>query len=452
VLVRDAQQLRGTAWQSQVEVFTGDVLKPETLPPAFDQVDTIYYLIHSMVNVVDYSAGDSEAAENVGRAAQAAGVKHIIYLGGLGNPQSELSTHLRSRQRTGEKLRDSGVPLTEFRAGIIIGSGSASFEMIRYLTERLPIIITPRWVYTQGQPIAIDDVLDYLVQSLSNRMSIGKIIEIGGPDILSYADMMLRYAKIRGLRRYLLPVPFLTPVLTSNVGLVTPVPVVIAIALIEGLKNEVIVQDPLATDLFPGIEPINYSEAVELALADLRPKKVDVAARSYPGKMGKDDISVSHRNLQGMITEIRQVKVNASPDSVYQIIRSLGGQNGWLYAKKLWQVRGLIDEVVGGVGLRRGRNHPTQFQVGDHLDFYRVEKFIPNQMLRLKGEMKAPGDAWMEWHVRPLENGRAILTQIAYFAPKGLLGNVYWYLLYPIHALVFSGLIRQIAANATHVH
>jgi uncharacterized protein YbjT (DUF2867 family) len=449
VLVRDPQRLQGRLWLPDVEVVAGDVLKPETLPSAVKDIDIAFYLIHSMASAADFSRRDLNAAENFGKAAKEAEIRRIIYLGGLGDPETKLSAHLRSRQLTGDKLRASGIPVTEFRAGIIIGSGSASFEMIRYLTERIPIIIAPRWLYTRGQPIGILDVLEYLIRSICTPASEGRIIEIGGQDILSYGEMLKGYAEVRGLRRYLIPIPvFLPGVFSYLMHWTSPVHRGIAVALFEGLQNEVIASDPLAKTLFPDINPIDYKTAVRRALDELEAKQVESTwTDSLAASLGDRPI-VALGNIEGMITETRHLKVQAQPETVYQVFTSLGGQNGWFYADWLWHLRGIMDRAVGGVGLRRGRRHPTDIRIGDPLDFYRVEALEPNKMMRLRAEMKVPGKAWMEFKVHPLEDGSAQLTQTAYFAPKGLFGHIYWYVLYPIHSLVFSGLIHAIGTRS----
>jgi len=449
VLARDPQRLQGRPWLPRVEVAAGDVLKSETLHPATEDVDFAYYLIHSMSSPDDFHSRDLIAAENFGSAAKESGIKRIIYLGGLGDRDTNLSTHLQSRQLTGDKLRSSGVPITEFRAGIIIGSGSASFEMIRYLTERIPIIIAPRWVYTRGQPIGILDILQYLIRSICTPASEGRIIEIGGQDILSYGEMVEIYAEVRGLRRYLIPIPVLMPkVFSYLMHWTSPVPGSIAKALFEGLRNEVVVKDPLAKTLFPDVHPVDYKTAVERALEDLETKQVESTwTDSLVASVGDQPI-VYLGNTEGMITETRQLKVSTKPEAVYRVFTDLGGDNGWLFANVLWHLRGIIDRSVGGVGLRRGRRHPTDLRIGDPLDFYRVEALEPNRMMRLRAEMKVPGKAWMEFRVRPLEDSSSLITQIAYFAPKGLFGHLYWYILYPIHSIVFSGLINAIGKKA----
>jgi uncharacterized protein YbjT (DUF2867 family) len=452
VLARDPQRLQGRSWLPNVEVVTGDVLKPETLPSVVKDIDIAFYLIHSMSSTTDFSHRDLNAAENFGIASREARVNRIIYLGGLGDPKRNLSPHLRSRQETGDKLRESGIPITEFRAGIIVGSGSASFEMIRYLTERLPVMICPRWVYTRGQPISIHNVLEYLIFSLGSPSSSGKIIEIGGKDILTYGEMMLSYAKVRGLRRFLIPVPVLTPRLSSYwVHWVTPIPAEIAQPLIEGLRNEVIVRDPIARNLFSDLQPIGYEEAVKMALNTLEVEQVESTWTDSISSSLRDLPIVKLENSEGMITETRHLEVYAQPETIYKVITSLGGKNGWFYADWLWHLRGIIDRAVGGVGLRRGRRHPTELRIGDTLDFYRVETLEQNKLMRLRAEMKVPGKAWMEFRIHHPEDGTSLITQTAYFAPKGLFGHLYWYILYPIHALVFSGLINAIGSRSENV-
>jgi len=452
IFVRDPERVQGQVWIDEVEVYPGDVLEPETLSSALADIDYAYYLIHSMSSANDFHASDLQAAENFGQASKASGVERIIYLGGLGDPDANLSPHLRSRHNTGQKLRDAGVPVTEFRAAIIVGSGSASFEMIRYLTERLPIMICPRWVFTRGQPISIEDILEYLIQSLTTPESAGKTIEIGGSDILTYGEMMTGYADVRGLRRFLIPVPVLTPKLSSHwVNWVTPIPAEIAQPLIEGLRNEVIVRDELAQTLFPELKVIDYKTAVERALEELKPERFTSSwSDSLAVNIGERQ-HVTHGNTRGMITETRELKVNTQPHAVYQTFTGLGGDNGWLFANTLWQLRGLVDRFVGGVGLRRGRKHPKNLQVGDSLDFYHVEALEINKMMRLRAEMKLPGKAWMEFSVNRLDENASQLTMTAHFAPKGLLGHLYWYLLYPVHSIVFSGLIRGLGAEAEKV-
>lgn len=449
VLARDPGRLQGRPWLAEVECMRGDVLQPETLAEAMCGVTVAYYLIHSMRGSRDFHERDVAGARHFGQAAKAQGVQRIIYLGGLGDSDGDLSEHLRSRQQTGDALRESGVPVTEFRAGVIVGSGSLSFEMIRYLTERVPIMICPRWVYTRVQPIGIRDTMNYLVSALRTPESAGKIIEIGGADVMRYVDMMMGYAKARGLRRYVLPVPVLTPRLSSYwVHWVTPVPSDIARPLIEGLRNEVIVRDPSARTLFPHIQPMTFAAAVALALMRLEAREVetrwaDALVSSLPE--GVPTVLSTH---EGMIMEIRKHTVRAAPNAVFRAFTSLGGDNGWLYFNWAWHFRGTIDRLFGGVGLRRGRRDPQDVRVGDAVDFWRVEEVEQDRLLRLRAEMKVPGLAWLQFKVDPADHDRVTLVQTAFFAPKGLFGLIYWYGLYPLHGLIFSGLIRRLAQRA----
>ena len=449
VLARDPQRLQGRDWLQQVEVAQGDVFNPASLHAAMQGVQAAYYLVHSMSGSADFEHKDVLAAENFGKAARDNDVAQIIYLGGLGDPQADLSRHLRSRQETGEALRQAGVPVTEFRAAIVVGAGSISFEMIRYLTERLPVMVCPRWVYTRVQPIAIDDVLAYLATALETPHSRGKTIEVGGTDVMTYGDMMMGYAKARGLTRKLLPVPVLTPRLSSYwVHIVTPIPAGISRPLIDGLRNEVIVREQTAREMFPGIQPMGYQAAVELALADLSAHAVETSWSDALVTSQGDIVPVTLTTQAGMIIERRQLIARASPAQVYAVISRLGGDTGWLYYNWAWRVRGFMDRLVGGVGLRRGRRDPVELRPGDAVDFWRVEAAEPDRQLLLRAEMKVPGRAWLQFEIAPQPEGQSRLSQTAFFAPKGLSGLAYWYLLYPIHRVIFSGMIRKVAERA----
>ena len=449
VLARDPARLQGREWLDRVEVARGDVLKAESLLAAMASVEVAYYLIHSMSDTADFHQRDLAAAGNFAQAARAAGVRRIIYLGGLGDPDADLSHHLRSRQETGQALRAAGVPVTEFRSAIVVGSGSVSFEMVRYLTERIPLMICPRWVYTRAQPISIGNVLDYLIAALSAPDSAGQIVEIGGTDVLTYGQMMTGYAEVRGLRRRLLPVPVLTPRLSSYwVHLVTPIPAAIARPLIQGLRNEVIVRDDAARRLFPTVDPIDYRTAVRHALADLDARSVETAWSDALVTSLGDTAPIVLTTQQGMIIERRRRIVAAPANKVFATFAGLGDRRGWLYADWAWRLRGAIDRLVGGVGLRRGRRDPDDVRVGDAVDFWRVEEVAPSHKLRLRAEMKVPGRAWLQFEAQPQAEDRTLLLQTAFFAPKGLFGLLYWYLLYPIHSLIFSGMIRRIAQRA----
>jgi uncharacterized protein YbjT (DUF2867 family) len=446
-LVRDPRRLEGRPWHDRVDVVAGDMLQPETLPAAMQDVTIAYYLIHSMAGGADFEARDLAAARSFGRAAADAGVERIVYLGGLGDPSTNLSPHLRSRQATGDALREAGVPVTEFRAGVIVGSGSLSFETVRYLTERLPVMVCPSWVYTHTQPIGIRNVMEYLVAAPETPESTGRIIEIGGADVLTYGDMMTGYAEVRGLRRWMLPVPVLTPRLSSYwVHLVTPIPASIAGPLIEGLRNEVVVRDDTAKRLFPGITPMDYRSAVALALMRMEAREVETAWTDALVSSRGDVPPVTLTNVEGMIREQRQRVAPVTPAAAFRAFSGLGGGRGWLYMNWAWRFRGAVDRLVGGVGLRRGRRDPDELRVGDALDFWRVEAVEPGRLLRLRAEMKMPGPAWLEFQALPHGVGRTLIIQTAFFEPKGLSGLTYWYALYPIHAFIFSGLIREVAA------
>jgi uncharacterized protein YbjT (DUF2867 family) len=452
VFVRDRNRLQGRTWLDQVEVVEGDVLDPASLLTVMSGVTAAYYLIHSMSGSTDFDQRDLQAARNFGNAARADGVERIIYLGGLGDPQTVLSEHLRSRQQTGQALNESGVPVTEFRAAVVVGSGSISFEMIRYLTERVPVMICPRWVFTRVQPIAIVDVLDYLVAALATPESAGRIVEIGGSDVLTYGDMMIGYAKARGLRRWLLSVPVLTPRLSSYwVHLVTPIPARIARPLIDGLRNEVIVREVVARDLFPQLKPMDYQSAVSLALTDLEPRHVETSWSDALVNSQGDLVPVALSTQEGMMIERRQLMVTTPPNTVFKMISRLGGQTGWLYLNWAWRLRGWIDRFVGGVGSRRVRRDAEVIRMGEAIDFWRVEAVEPNKRLLLRAEMKLPGRAWLQFEALPNEIGQTRLVQTAFFAPKGLLGLAYWYVLYPIHRIIFARMIHKLAQRATEL-
>lgn len=445
VLVRDLARLQGRPWVDEVDKVEGDVFKPETLTSAMEGITAAYYLIHSMSGSDDFHQRDLIAANNFSNAAKSAGVERIIYLGGLGDPDTGLSEHLKSRQDTGRALAEAGVPVTEFRAAVIVGSGSISFEMIRYLTERIPIMICPRWVFTRVQPIAIQDVLAYLTTALEVSGSNGKVIEIGGADVITYGDMMKGYAAERGLKRILIPVPVLTPRLSSYwVHWMTPVPASITRPLIEGLRNEVVVRDNSAQQLFPKIQPVDYSTAVKRALASLDLGDVETRWTDALVSSQGDQTPVLMKTQEGMIIQRRQVEVCAPQEEIFKAFTSLGGEKGWLYFNWVWIILGIIDRAIGGVGLRRGRRDPIDIRVGDAIDFWRVEMIKPGEMLRLRAEMKLPGKAWLQFEAIPLQNETSQLIQTAFFAPKGLFGFVYYYGLYPLHSLIYSGLLRKL--------
>lgn len=441
---RAAQRLRGR-FDEGVEIVEGDVKDEPALIQALRDCDAAYYLIHSMSSMSAFADTDREAARRFGAAARAAGVATIVYLGGLGNDRDALSTHLRSRHEVGDVLRASGVRIIEFRAALIIGSGSISFEMMRYLTERLPVMIAPKWVVTRCQPIGVDDVLAYLIAALELSVQENAIYEIGGADVLSYRDMMLCYAAIRGLKRRIIIVPFFTPQLSSYwVHLVTPISARLAQPLIRGLYNEVVVRDSAATAAFPQIVPSGFADAVRKALDRGAGAETTWFDAFDLHKLPTDFAGVR----EGMLIDMRVRKAAASPECVAAVFSSLGGRRGWLSANELWRFRGWLDRLAGGVGLRRGRRSPSELRAGDALDFWRVEAYEPGRMLRLRAEMKLPGRAWLQFEAEPRENGAATLRQTAFFEPRGLLGFLYWYGVAIFHEWLFGRMATRIVREA----
>lgn len=445
-LARDYRRLQDRPWPG-VEIVDGDLGEPETLPFALEGIDVAYYLVHSMAGGRSFREQDGRMARSFGEAAHRAGVKRIIYLGGLGDPEELHSKHLISRQEVGAKLTQAGVPVVEFRAAVIVGSGSASFEMIRHLTDRLPMMFAPRWVETRCQPIGIRSVLDYLEEALEHPDARG-IYEIGGTDVLTYRKMMLGYAKAKGLRRVILPIYMPEPNFSSHViDLLTPIPHRIAGPLLESLRTEVVVRDDRALRTF-SVRPTSYAEALERALGRIAADDVETTwSSSLASTAGKHAEGRQLDNQEGLLVERHWRKVRASPERILEIVSALGGEEGWPAGNALWQFRGAIDRLFGGVGMRRGRRHPRELRVGDPLDFWRVESFVPGRILRLRAEMKLPGRAWLQFEVRP-EGRQTHLEQTAFFEPHGLLGNLYWYGLMPFHRFLFPGLIQAIHARA----
>lgn len=431
------------------EVVAGDVTDAASLAPAFRGVDTAVYLVHSMQHGSAFAGRDREAARCFSAAARAAGVRRLLYLGGLGDDRQVLSDHLRSRHEVGEVLRAAGVPVLEFRASIILGSGSLSFELIRALVERLPAMITPRWVEVIAQPIAIEDVLAYLLAGLDLPLPEHRLFEIGGADRVSYGDIMREYARQRGLKRLMLPVPVLTPKLSSLwLGLVTPVYAPVGRILVDSLRHETVVRDPAALDVFP-VRPRGIREAIAAAL---RNEDHEFAQTRWSDALS----AVRPRRDWGgtrfgnRLVDTRTLQVNASPEAAFRPIQRLGGATGWYYGNGLWRLRGWLDLLVGGVGMRRGRRDPEHLEPGDVVDCWRVELIEPPQRLRLAAEMRLPGRAWLEFEVTPAEGGQgSVIRQTATFDPVGLAGLAYWYALYPVHELVFRGMLRGIARNAS---
>lgn len=437
VLVRDPRRIVGRPWADRVEVAQGDLVAGEGLAAALGGVDAAAFLVHSMSAAHDFAERDRRAARAF--VAAAANLPHVVYLGGL-LPRGPASRHLASRAEVGEILR-AGLPATELRAGPVIGSGSASFEMARYLTERLPVMVTPRWIDNPVSPIAVDDALAYLVAALE-RGPCG-VVDIGAP-ALTFREMMLEYAAVRGLRRRIFATPVLAPNLAARwVGLVTPIPNRLAVPLIEGVSHPLVADTTRAQELFPDIRPIAYRQAVAAALEVVDRDAVETRWSGALG--GTPTVELSDR--EGLIREVRARRVGAPPAAVFRTFTSLGGRRGWLVWNAAWWLRGLVDRVTGGPGLRRGRRHPTELLVGEAVDFWRVEALEPGRLLRLRAEMRVPGAAWLQWEAQPEGDGTR-LVQTAIFAPRGLAGALYWNALYPVHSLIFSGLARAIARTA----
>jgi uncharacterized protein YbjT (DUF2867 family) len=443
-LARRPEFLRPRVAES-TDVVKGDLLDPTSLGAAMEGVDSAYYLVHSMGSTGAFEEEDRRAAKSFADAAREAGVRRIIYLGGLGSGD-KLSRHLASRQEVGRILRDSGVSTIEFRASIIIGSGSLSFEMIRALVDRLPVMITPRWVRILAQPIAIEDVIDYLIAALDIEVDDSAVFEIGGADRVSYADIMLEYARQRGLRRLMVPVPVLTPRLSSLwLGLVTPVYARVGRKLIDSTTHETVVEDDLALRLFD-IRPRGIREAIERALSN---EDREVAQTRWPDALSSRGPTSTWGGVKfgSRFVDSRVARVPHPPSQAFGPVRRIGGETGWYSANWLWRLRGFLDLLVGGAGMRRGRPDPERLSVGDTVDFWRVEAIEPDRLLRLSAEMKLPGRAWLQFEVEGDESGSTI-RQTSIFDPVGLTGLLYWYLLYPLHARVFAGMLRGIVRAA----
>lgn len=445
-LLRRPENLRYSG-TGTVEAVAGDVLDPESLRKALRGMHTAYYLVHSMGAAGSFEERDSVAARNFIDAAAAEGVGRVIYLGGLAQDAETLSPHLRSRLEVGNILRSSSVVTIELRASIILGSGSLSFEMVRALVERLPVMIAPKWVETKSQPIAVDDVIRYLLEAIVVPARSSQVFEIGGEDQVSYGDLMREYARQRNLRRLLIPVPILTPRLSSLwLGLVTPLYARIGRKLIDSIRNETIVKDRGKTYEAFRTRPIDFRSAIRLALRN--------EDREFAHTRWSDAISSVGEPAQWggtrfgtRLVDSRTRDVEVPPSQAFAPIQRIGGRTGWYYGNWLWRLRGWIDIPVGGVGLRRGRRHPMELSVGDPLDCWRVEKLEPGRLLRLQAEMKVPGRAWLEFEVTPQGNGSRI-RQTAIFDPKGLAGLLYWYGIYPLHVLIFRGMLNRIAKFA----
>jgi uncharacterized protein YbjT (DUF2867 family) len=421
----------------------GDLLEPASLGSAFLGVETAFYLVHSMLAGSEFEDREKESASNFARAACEAGVRRIIYLGGLAHGDL-LSPHMRSRTETGHILRSSGIPVVEFRASIVIGSGSASFELIRGLVERLPVMITPRWVQTAAQPIAIEDVIEYLVEALNIEAGDGLVVEIGGADVTSYLGIMREYARQRKLRRGFFAVPFLSPRLSSRwLTLITPVYASIGRCLIESVRTPSVVHNPEASTRFR-VRPMGITRAIERALAN---EDRSLAETRWCDARSPGGCRVGSEPGRDVLSNEQVARVPLAANEAFIPIRRIGGRTGWYFGNLLWKVRGFMDLMLGGVGMRRGRSDPETPLPGGTLDFWRVQIYEPGRRLRLFAEMRVPGRAWLEFRAEP-EGGSTLIRQTAYFEPRGLAGLLYWYALWPVHEVMFREMLRHIVAAA----
>ena len=455
VMVRDRRRTAGHGWASNVEVAQADASVPAAVAEAVRDVDVVYYLLHSIGSGGDFARTELDMARTVAEAAKAAGVRRIIYLGGLNPPDDGgLSTHLASRDAVGRLFLDSGVPTAYLRAAIVLGSGSASFEMLRYLTERLPLMVTPRWVESRVQPIAIRDVLRYLVGCATLPTDVSRSFDVGGPDVLTYREMMQRFAAIRGLRRrQILPVPVLTPTLSSHwVGVITPVPGSLAKPLVESLRHDAVcVEHDIAAYVpDPPEGLIGFERAVELALARIQKLQVPTRWSSASTAGAPSDPLPSDPDWAGgdLYVDERKRVVSSAPEALWKVVEGIGGDRGWYSLGVAWRVRGVIDRLTGGPGLRRGRRDPDDLVVGDALDWWRVEEIEEGRLLRLRAEMRLPGLAWLELQVGATAEGETTFSQRALFHPRGFLGHAYWLGIKPFHGVIFGGMQRNVARAA----
>jgi len=454
VFVRDARKIKGQLWADNVEVAEGNANDYKSTLAALTGVHTAFYLLHSINLGPNFDEIESAMARNFASAAETAGVSQIIYLGGIANDKKS-SKHLQSRANTGKELATTSVAVMELRAGIIIGSGSASFEMLRHLTHRLPVMTTPKWVSNKTQPIAIRDVLWYLRNAAKLEKPVSGIFDIGGPEVLSYADMMQKFAKISGLRkRWIIKVPVLTPGLSSLwIGLVTPVPTALARPLVGSLISEVVADPEKSISKLIPLPPeglIDVAGAIELALTNTTGNNVstrwsDATLPTAPWQKAQSDPEWAGELLY---KDVRDQETDASIENLWKSVEQIGGENGWYGSDFLWFLRGLLDRLIGGVGLRRGRRDPLHLRVGDSLDFWRVEICEPEKVLKLYAEMILPGKAWLEFRLEKLPNGKSKITQEASYSPRGLGGQLYWFAISPLHFLVFPTMLRNIVRSA----
>jgi len=454
VFVRDLNKAQSHTWASQVEIAVGNATDYKSTLAALNGIHTAFYLLHSINVGNNFDEIEAQMARSFAKAAQEAGVKQIVYLGGIAN-DAKTSKHLKSRANTGRELATTSVPVMELRAGIIIGSGSASFEMLRHLTHRLPIMTTPKWVMNRTHPIAIRDVLWYLKNAAKLETPVAQVFDIGGPEILSYADMMQKFAVLSRLRRrIIIKIPVLTPKLSSLwIGFVTPVPTSLARPLVGSLISEVVADPNKSIDKLippPSEGLIDVENAINLALNKVSDNEVatrwsDASLPTAPWQKAQSDPDWAGESLY---KDTRVRVTDASIKNLWAAIEEIGGETGWYGSDFLWYLRGLLDRMIGGVGLRRGRRDPIHLRVGDSLDFWRVESMVPEKSLKLYAEMIIPGKAWLEFKVRKLPNGQSEVIQEASYSPRGLGGQLYWYAVMPFHIFVFPTMIRNLIRSA----
>ena len=454
VLVRDADKLHDYPWVNQVEIFEGDATNQAAVSEALKDIDLAYYLLHALMASENFEEKERHLARVFASAAKSNGVKRIVYLGGMSSGGEKLSAHMSARTQTGEILLSSGVPTIELRAGVVIGSGSASFEMLRHLTERLPFMVTPKWLLNRIQPIAIRDVLRYLVGSATIDPKVSRDFDIGGPDVFTYLEMMQQYAKVAGLkRRLILPLPVLTPKLASGwIGLVTPVPVTLARRLVESLKHEVVARDDSIRQYVPDAPGglTRFQDAVALALTRVKDFEVETRWSNAQTEGTHSEPLPTDPDWAGgsLYIDHREYLSDESVDAVWARVESIGGEHGYSTGTWLWELRGIMDRMIGGVGLRRGRRDPNHLMEGEALDFWRVEKIERPHLLRLRAEMKLPGLAWLEFKVSKTQTGETLLVQKAYFHPRGLFGHAYWWMVAPMHTIVFPSMAKNLAGKS----
>lgn len=440
-LARTPEKLSGRPWD-YAEVVQADVFDLPSLESALSDIDIAFYLIHSMENSSDFTEQDNRAASNFAEMAKHNGVQRIIYLGGLGGDDDTLSRHLQSRQEVGRLLGKTGIPVTELRASVIIGSGSASFEIIRDLAKKLPLMITPRWVNSLCEPISIENVIKYLVGTLETPETVGEVLEIGGGDVLAYSEMLRKVSASLGRPLFMIKVPVLTPRLSAYwLNLVTSVPMQIAYPLVDGLRNDTICHDFRIREWIPQ-ELHSFDTSIRLALAEdeeiVQSRWTEASVQSFSKEIGDSDL---------IFRDVRTVESEFTVPELFDRVKQIGGETGWYSVDWAWKLRGLLDRIIGGVGMRRGRRDPADMRIGDVIDFWRVVDYEPVRYLRLQAEMKLPGQAWLEFEVMESENSRAKLIQTASFIPSGFLGHLYWYMLYPAHNLIFHTMARNIASE-----